>query len=81
MAFKAELSLLTPSRVVTSRQFMLGVVFGNSEVDMVGDRIRQEESTMFAAIDKNCSKEQKEQLATEFKAAKSKIQQEMASTN
>lgn len=47
-------------------------------MDVVGDHIRQEESTLFAAIDKNCSTEQKEQLATEFKAAKSKLQQEMA---
>lgn len=47
-------------------------------MDAVGDHIRQEESTMFAAIDKNCSTEQKEQMASEFKAAKSKIQQEMA---
>ncbi|HEY9894934.1 MAG TPA: hemerythrin domain-containing protein [Candidatus Sericytochromatia bacterium] len=46
-------------------------------MDAVGDHIRQEESTLFAAIDKNCSTEQKEQMATEFKAAKSKIQQEM----
>lgn len=49
-------------------------------MDMVGDHIRQEESTMFAAIDKNFSAEQKEQLATEFKAAKSKIQQNMAAS-
>lgn len=47
-------------------------------MDVVGDHIRQEESTLFAAIDKNCSDQQKEQLATEFKAAKSRIQQEMA---
>ena len=47
-------------------------------MDAVGDHIRQEESTMFAAIDKNCSDEQKEQMATEFKAAKSKIQREMS---
>jgi hemerythrin superfamily protein len=46
-------------------------------MDVVGDHIRQEEFTMFAAIDNNCSDEQKEQMATEFKAAKSKIQQEM----
>lgn len=46
-------------------------------MDTVGDHIRQEESTMFAAIDRNCSDIQKEQMATEFKAAKSKIQQEM----
>lgn len=47
-------------------------------MDVVGDHIRQEEFTMFLAIDNNCSEEQKEQMATEFKAAKSKIQQEMA---
>jgi hemerythrin superfamily protein len=49
-------------------------------MEMVGDHIRQEESTMFSAIDNNCSDEQKEQMATEFKAAKSKIQQEMAAS-
>jgi hemerythrin superfamily protein len=49
-------------------------------MDVVGDHVRQEESTLFAAIDNNCSTEQKEQMATEFKAAKSKIQQGMAST-
>lgn len=47
-------------------------------MDVVGDHIRQEESTMFTAIDRNCSTEQKEQMATEFKAAKSRIQQGMA---
>ncbi|HEY9873038.1 MAG TPA: hemerythrin domain-containing protein, partial [Candidatus Obscuribacterales bacterium] len=41
-------------------------------MDVVGDHIRQEESTMFAAIDNNCSDQQKEQMATDFKAAKSK---------
>jgi hemerythrin-like domain-containing protein len=46
-------------------------------IDVVGDHIRQEEFTMFTAIDNNCSDEQKEQMATEFKPAKSKIQQEM----
>jgi hemerythrin superfamily protein len=49
-------------------------------MDVLGDHIRQEEFTMFPAIDKNCSDEQKEQMATEFKAAKSKIQQEMAAS-
>jgi hemerythrin superfamily protein len=49
-------------------------------MDVVGDHIRQEESTLFAAIDKNCSDEQKEQMATDFKAAKSKIQEEMAAS-
>jgi len=47
-------------------------------MDVVGDHIRQEEFTMFTAIDNNCSDAQKEQMATEFKAAKRKIQQEMA---
>jgi hemerythrin superfamily protein len=47
-------------------------------MDVVGDHIRQEESTLFAAIDKHCSTQQKEQMATEFKAAKRKIQQEMS---
>lgn len=49
-------------------------------MDVVGDHVRQEESTMFAAIDKDCSTEQKEQLATDFKAAKSRIQQGMAAS-
>jgi len=49
-------------------------------MDVVGDHIRQEEFTMFPAIDSNCSGEQKEQMATDFKAAKSKIQKEMAAS-
>lgn len=49
-------------------------------MDAVGDHIRQKESTMFAAIDRNCSDIQKEQMATDFKAAKSKIQQEMSAS-
>jgi hemerythrin superfamily protein len=44
----------------------------------VGDHIRQEESTMFAAIRNNFSTEQSEQLTTKFKAAKSQEQQKMA---
>ncbi|WP_242056401.1 MULTISPECIES: hypothetical protein [unclassified Nostoc] len=47
-------------------------------MDILGDHIRQEESTMFAAIDRNCSDIQKEQMSTDFKATKSKIQQEMS---
>jgi hemerythrin superfamily protein len=46
--------------------------------DIVMDHVRQEESTLFAAIRNNLSSEQTEQLATEFKAAKSKIQQRLA---
>ena len=48
-----------------------------SLMDAVGDHIRQEESTMFAAIRDNMSSDQSEQLATQFKAAKSAIQQKM----
>ncbi|MFQ4143017.1 hemerythrin domain-containing protein [Chlorogloeopsis sp. ULAP02] len=46
-------------------------------MDAVGDHIRQEESTMFAAIRNNLSSEQSEQLATQFKAAKQKIQEKL----
>ncbi|MDF5714635.1 MAG: hemerythrin domain-containing protein [Rhizonema sp. NSF051] len=46
-------------------------------MDVVGDHIRQEESSMFAAIRNNLSTEQSEQLATEFKAAKVKLQEKM----
>jgi hemerythrin superfamily protein len=46
--------------------------------DIVMDHVRQEESTMFAAIRNNLSSDQTEQLATEFKAAKSRIQQRLA---
>jgi hemerythrin superfamily protein len=46
-------------------------------MDEVGDHIRQEEFDMFAAIRNNLSSEQSEQLATEFKAAKVKAQQQM----
>jgi hemerythrin superfamily protein len=48
-------------------------------MEAVGDHMRQEESTLFAAIDRNCTTEQKEQMATQFKTAKARIQQEMAS--
>ena len=53
---------------------------GMLEMDVVGGHIRQEAFTMFSAIDNNCSDEQKEPMATEFKAAKSKIKQEMAAS-
>ncbi|MBE9198693.1 MULTISPECIES: hemerythrin domain-containing protein [unclassified Nodularia (in: cyanobacteria)] len=49
-------------------------------MDIVGDHIRQEESTMFAAIRNNLSSEQTEQLATQFKAAKSRIQTKLGGT-
>lgn len=49
-------------------------------MDAVGDHIRQEESTMFAAIGKNFSEKEREQLASEFKSAKSKIQDKMAAS-
>lgn len=44
-------------------------------MDVVGDHIRQEESTMFATIRNNFSSEQSEQLATQFKEAKRQIQE------
>jgi hemerythrin superfamily protein len=48
----------------------------------VTDHVRQEESEMFAAIRNNCSDDQREQMATQFKAAKSKIQEQaMAHSN
>jgi len=50
-------------------------------MDVVGDHIRQEESTMFAAIRDNMSSDQSEQLATQFKQAKSQIQDKMASSS
>ncbi|MHC5596611.1 MAG: hemerythrin domain-containing protein, partial [Nostoc sp.] len=43
----------------------------------LGDHIRQEETTLFAAIRNNLTTEQSEQLATEFKAAKTRIQQKL----
>ena len=46
--------------------------------DIVMDHIRQEENTYFAAIRDNFSSAESEQLATKFKAAKSKIQDEMS---
>lgn len=46
-------------------------------MDAVGDHIRQEESSMFAAIRNNLSSNQSEQLATEFKAAKTEIQKKL----
>ena len=46
--------------------------------DIVMDHVRQEESTYFAAIREKFSSAESEQLATQFKAAKSKIQDEMS---
>jgi hemerythrin superfamily protein len=48
--------------------------------DAVMDHVRQEESTMFAAIRNNCSDQQKEQMATQFKAAKAKLQERLAAS-
>lgn len=49
----------------------------NQLKDIVMDHVRQEESTMFTAIRSNCSSDQSEQLATQFKAAKSKLQDQL----
>lgn len=45
----------------------------------VQDHVRQEENDMFPQIRRNLSEAQMEQMATQFKSAKSQIQQEMAS--
>lgn len=50
----------------------------NNLKDIVMDHVRQEESTLFAAIRNNCSEGQQEQLATQFKSAKSRIQDRLA---
>jgi hemerythrin superfamily protein len=52
----------------------------NQLKNVVMDHVRQEESTMFAAIRNNCSSDQQEQLATQFQAAKSELQKEMAAS-
>lgn len=48
--------------------------------DIVADHVRQEESTLFAAIRNNCSDEVKEQMATQFKSAKSRLQNQMTAS-
>ncbi len=47
-------------------------------MDNIGDHIRQEESTMFAAIRNNLSTQESEQLSTQFKAVKSQIAEKFA---
>lgn len=44
---------------------------------MVGDHTRQEESTMFAAIRKNLSSEEQQQLGRRFKESKQSLQSQM----
>ncbi|MBD2234707.1 hemerythrin domain-containing protein [Phormidium tenue] len=44
---------------------------------MVGDHTRQEESTMFAAIRKNMSSEEQQQLGMRFKESKQSLQSQM----
>lgn len=48
--------------------------------DITMDHVRQEESTMFAAIRNNCTSDQSERMASEFKAAKARIQEQMMSS-
>ncbi|BAZ31536.1 Hemerythrin HHE cation binding region [Cylindrospermum sp. NIES-4074] len=45
--------------------------------DIVNDHVREEESTLFAAIRNNLSSDQTEELATQFKAAKGRIQERL----
>ncbi|MBD2666962.1 hemerythrin HHE cation binding domain protein [Richelia sinica FACHB-800] len=49
-------------------------------MEEVMDHVRQEESTMFAAIRNNLNTQETEELATQFKSAKSRIQKEIART-
>jgi len=44
---------------------------------MVTDHVRQEENSMFAVIRSNCSDDQREQMATQFKQAKSQLQERL----
>jgi hemerythrin superfamily protein len=46
----------------------------------VEEHVRQEENDMFMAIRNNCSDDQREQLATQFKQAKMQLQEKMAAT-
>jgi hemerythrin superfamily protein len=48
--------------------------------DDVMDHVRQEESTMFAAIRNNLTTGESEELATQFKAAKGRIQEQAGGT-
>lgn len=58
----------------TSEQFRNGL---KQIKNMVGDHTRQEESTMFAAMRKNMTDAQREQMATRFKEAKKQLQTSM----
>jgi hemerythrin-like domain-containing protein len=46
----------------------------------VQEHVRQEENDMFMAIRNNCSDDQREQLATQFKQAKMQLQEKMSAT-
>lgn len=65
-----EIKVLSPSSPLFKEKI-------KQSMEAIGDHIRQEESTMFAAIRNNLTTEQSEQLATEFKAAKTRIQQKL----
>lgn len=62
----------------TSPEFKNAV---NRLKDITMDHVRQEESTMFAAIRNNCSSDQSERMASEFKAAKARIQERMMASS
>ncbi len=49
-------------------------------MDATNHHINQEENEMLARLDSNFSSEQQQQMATEFKSAKSKLQDQMASS-
>ncbi|MBS9392961.1 MAG: DNA nickase [Dolichospermum sp. LBC05a] len=66
----AQLQKISPASAEFKEQIRL-------LMDDVTDHVRQEENTMFAAIRNNMSTQESEELASQFKAAKSRIQQQM----
>jgi len=69
-ALLEEIKAMTPS----SSEFKAKA---NQLKNVVMDHVRQEENDVFAKIRDNFSDQQSEQLATQFKSAKSKIQEKM----
>jgi hemerythrin superfamily protein len=61
------------SSTVTADDFLANIEHLKTAVTA---HVGQEETTVFAAIRLNCSDEQQEHLATQFKAAKSKLQEQ-----
>lgn len=69
-----ELKALSPSAPDFANTFKSHI---GQLKDMVTKHVRLEEDTMFAAIRNNCSDQQREQMATKFKQAKSQLQEQL----